>query len=57
MRITDDISVSRNHAVIRKSPKGDYILEDSDSKFGTLLQVQYPILLNYAQYNKQPLVL
>ena len=37
VRITDDISVSRCHAVIKKTPKGDYHLEDFNSKFGTLV--------------------
>ena len=44
VRIVDDISVSRCHATIRKTPKG-YFLEDFNSKFGTLVQVQYPVLL------------
>lgn len=39
VRITDDISVSRCHAIIKKSTKGDYYLEDYNSKFGTLIQV------------------
>ena len=39
VRITDDISVSRCHATIRKTNRGDYILEDYNSKFGTLVQV------------------
>ena len=37
VRITDDISVSRTHAVIKKSSKGEYFLEDYSSKFGTLV--------------------
>lgn len=37
VRITDDISVSRCHALIWKTTKGDYILEDFNSKFGTLV--------------------
>jgi len=37
VRITDDISVSRCHAIIKKSPKGEYYLEDFNSKFGTLV--------------------
>ena len=37
VRITDDISVSRCHALIWKTSKGDYILEDFNSKFGTLV--------------------
>lgn len=39
VRITDDISVSRCHALIKKTNKGDYMLEDFNSKFGTLVQV------------------
>ena len=39
VRITDDISVSRCHALIWKTTKGDYILEDFNSKFGTLVQL------------------
>lgn len=46
VRITDDISVSRCHAVIWKTTRGDYILEDFNSKFGTLVQLQYPMLLS-----------
>ena len=37
VRITDDISVSRCHATIRRNNKGDYVLEDFSSKFGTLV--------------------
>ena len=40
VRVTDDISVSRNHASIKKGPSGDYFLEDKKSKFGTLMLVQ-----------------
>lgn len=36
VRVTD-ISVSRCHSLIKKTPKGDYILEDNNSKFGTLV--------------------
>ena len=57
MRITDDISVSRCHAVIKKSPKGEYFLEDYNSKFGTLVQVQYPIYLSPQNLATSPLVL
>lgn len=56
VRITDDISVSRCHAIIRKTPKGDYHLEDYNSKFGTLVQAQYPVFLSSQLYNNQPLV-
>lgn len=37
VRIVDDISVSRCHAIIRKNLKGEYMLEDNSSKFGTLV--------------------
>lgn len=40
-----DISVSRCHAVIRFM-KGQFILEDNTSKFGTLVQVKKPISLD-----------
>lgn len=39
VRITNDISVSRCHATIRKTAKGEYVFEDFNSKFGTLVQV------------------
>ena len=42
VRITD-ISVSRLHASIFKTPSGHYFLCDNDSKFGTLVQVRYPV--------------
>ena len=46
VRVTDDISVSRQHAFIyRDQSSGEYFLTDNGSKFGTLLQVQYPIFL------------
>ena len=46
VRVTDDISVSRQHAFIhRDQSTGDYFLTDNGAKFGTLLQVQYPIFL------------
>lgn len=45
VRITD-ISVSRCHALIKRSSKGDYVLEDNASKFGTLVQVRKPYMLN-----------
>ena len=43
LRITD-ISVSRNHAKINYIG-GNFYLEDNGSKFGTLVQVKRPILL------------
>lgn len=45
VRITD-ISVSRLHAFIKKSPKGFLYIEDNNSKFGTLVLVNHPILLD-----------
>jgi len=43
LRITD-ISASRLHATI-KYQNGGFYLEDQNSKFGTLVQVKRPILL------------
>ena len=45
VRITD-ISVSRCHALIKRSAKGEYYLEDNISKFGTLVMIKKPYLLN-----------
>lgn len=45
VRVTD-ISVSRLHALIRKSTKGYFYLEDNSSKFGTLALVKNPIMLS-----------
>ncbi|CDW73638.1 fha domain [Stylonychia lemnae] len=56
VRITDDISVSRCHALIQKTVKGDYILEDFNSKFGTLVQLQYPMLLDSSTQQNGSLV-
>lgn len=39
VRVTD-ISVSRCHALIKKSKKGFFYIKDNDSKFGTLLLVR-----------------
>ena len=50
VRITD-ISVSRCHALIKKSIKGDYVLEDNSSKFGTLVLVRRPIILSKENTN------
>ena len=44
VRITD-ISVSRCHALIKKTYKGAFTLEDNSSKFGTLVLVRKPIML------------
>ena len=50
VRITD-ISVSRCHAYIKKSLRGDYIVEDNNSKFGTLVLVRKPYMLQKMQTN------
>jgi pSer/pThr/pTyr-binding forkhead associated (FHA) protein len=50
VRITD-ISVSRCHAYIRRSQRGDYIVEDNGSKFGTLVQVRKPYMMAKDQIN------
>jgi len=47
--IINDISVSRYHSVI-KVINGEYYLEDLNSKFGTLIQLQNEIIL---LHNKQ----
>ncbi len=44
VRITD-ISVSRCHAYIRKTSRGDYVVEDNGSKFGTLVLVRKPYMM------------
>jgi len=41
-----DISVSRCHSVIRLTDDA-FVLEDNNSKFGTLLQVRRPMCLDY----------
>lgn len=56
IRITD-ISVSRFHALFKKNSKGDFILEDNNSKFGTLSLIRRPLLLekpctNYLQVGR-----
>ena len=40
-----DISVSRLHAIIRFS-SGNYYLEDNSAKFGTLVLIKHPIVLD-----------
>jgi pSer/pThr/pTyr-binding forkhead associated (FHA) protein len=42
IRVTD-ISVSRFHALLKKTNKGYFYLEDNHSKFGTLALVRNPI--------------
>jgi len=44
VRITD-ISVSRLHALIKKTSKGYFYIQDNNSKFGSLALVKNPILL------------
>lgn len=59
VRLVDDISVSRSHAFIHRDHKGYYYLTDNKSKFGTLLQIQYPFYLsanNFIEYD-EPLVI
>ena len=50
VRVTD-ISVSRFHASFKKSPLGDFVLEDNGSKFGTLALVRRPMELSKNQSN------
>jgi len=45
VRVTD-ISVSRCHAFIKRSPQGNYYIVDNNSKFGTLYLVRQPSLIN-----------
>lgn len=60
IRVTD-ISVSRFHARINKSLQtGEYFVEDNKSKFGTLVQIRKPMLLqknicNYIQMGRTSL--
>lgn len=51
VRIGDDISVSRIHSNIKKIGN-EYFIEDNDSTFGTLVQVQYPIFLSSAMFSR-----
>lgn len=39
-----DVSISRCHAMIRFN-QGNFVLEDNDSKFGTLVALKKPRLL------------
>ena len=50
VRVVDDISVSRNHAFIHRDVNGHYYLTDNNSKFGTLLQLQYPVFLSHKAF-------
>ena len=61
IRVTD-ISVSRFHARINRSPEGQYYVEDNNSKFGTLIQIRKPFKLfknkmNYIQMGRTSLAL
>lgn len=56
VRVTD-ISVSRFHAMFRKTLQGDFVVEDNSSKFGTLVLVRRPYMLlrncvNYFQIGR-----
>lgn len=56
VRVVDDISVSREHAFIHRDINGHYYLTDNKSKFGTLLQLQYPVYLSAKRFiNNTPL--
>jgi pSer/pThr/pTyr-binding forkhead associated (FHA) protein len=44
VRITD-ISVSRLHALIKKTKKGYFYIQDNHSKFGSLALVKNPVFL------------
>jgi hypothetical protein len=50
IRITD-ISVSRMHAFIKKANSGEYVVEDNGSKFGTLVMVRKPMILDKKSNN------
>lgn len=50
VRVTD-ISVSRLHAVLKKTSKGYFVLEDNRSKFGTLCMVRNPLPLSINETN------
>lgn len=41
-----DISVSRLHATIEKTEENELVLKDNNSKFGTLICLQHPLLLS-----------
>jgi hypothetical protein len=47
VRITD-ISVSRTHAVMKFTKQG-FIIEDANSKFGTLIQITHPVEIKAIQ--------
>ena len=41
-----DISVSRFHATIAKTENNELVIKDNNSKFGTLVWLQHPLLLS-----------
>jgi len=41
-----DISVSRFHALIIKTEENELVIKDNNSKFGTLICLQHPLLLS-----------
>lgn len=41
-----DISVSRFHALIVKTKQNELVIKDNNSKFGTLIWLQHPLLLS-----------
>ena len=57
VRVADDISVSRSHAYIQKAANGSYYLIDNKSKFGTLVQLQYPVFLSSKRLTNQSLTI
>ena len=50
VRITD-ISVSRLHALIKRTDKGYFYLQDNKSKFGTLALARNPVLIKDGEVN------
>ena len=40
-----DISVSRCHSFIKKDSKGNIVIEDNSSKFGTLVLMKAPLVM------------
>lgn len=51
IRVTD-ISVSRFHARINRDPNnGHFYVEDNKSKFGTLIQIRKPIVIQKNIHN------
>jgi pSer/pThr/pTyr-binding forkhead associated (FHA) protein len=50
VRITD-ISVSRLHGLIKKTPKGYFYIQDNHSKFGSLALIRNPVQLKLGDPN------